>query len=398
VRYVDTGSRDPNQALGTWLSDVLLAKSPVAAIRVQSGFFGSAALAYFEPALLDLTAKDGHTRFLVGSNEGQMPRAAVENLLTVAGPARGNMALAVVSFKTGFFHPKVFHFERADGSVTAYVGSANLTPSGVRSQHVEAGIILDTRDGDSQDVLASIASAVDAWFTEPRGGYYPVASAADLDALTEAGVLGVPAPKRPARNLKPATGGQQKGQGGHPLLPLVAMPAIQTSLPPKPPAEEEAAKAGTTEPDVPPTTSLPSTVNSVAHWSKTLSASDAQRRAGHQSNLIALTQGDYRHQIDHTVYFREELFGAEQWRFETTTSKEPIEVAHVTMRTTIGGEDHGPMTFRITHATHRESGTNSPTTEVHLEPVAPVFAQTDMTGKKAAIERYEDGTYSLTIG
>jgi hypothetical protein len=45
----------------------------------------------------------------------------------------------VLHFRAGFFHPKVFHFERADGSATAYVGSAN--PHWLRSHflHVEAG-------------------------------------------------------------------------------------------------------------------------------------------------------------------------------------------------------------------------------------------------------------------
>lgn len=397
VRYVDTGSRDPKQALGTWLSDVLLAEHPVAAIRVQTGFFGSAALGYFDAALQDLAAVDGHTRLLVGSNEGQMPRAAVENLLAVAGPPRAHLGLGVVSFQTGFFHPKVFHFERADGSITAYAGSANLTPSGVRSQHVEAGIILDTKEGDPQDVLASIAKAVDDWFTETRGGFYPVGSAADLDPLVDAGVLGVPSPVRSTRKIKPATGGLQKAQAGHPLLPLVAMPAIKTPLPPKPPPEEEAAKAGTTEPEVPPTQPPAPNANRVAHWSKTLSVSDAQRRAGHQSNLIALTQGDYRGKIDQTTYFRYNLLGTERWSFETTTSKAPIEVANVPIRTVVDGLDQGPLMFRITHATHRESGTNSPTTELHLEPIGPLFAQNDMTGRKAEIEGYDDGSYSLTI-
>jgi len=176
------------------------------------------------------------------------------------------------------------------------------------------------------------------------------------------------------------------------------MPAVQRLSSRKPPAALVVAEAGPTASEEPPTpTSAPSSAKSVAHWSKKLSRSDAQRRAGHQSNLIALTQGDYRSRIDQTSFFREDLFGSEAWTSETTTSREPIEVTYAPIRTRIDGVDHGVLTFRITHAIHRESGTNSPTTELHLEPIAALFALSDMTGKTARIERYDDGSYSLTI-
>jgi hypothetical protein len=398
VRYIDTGSRDPNQALGTWLGDELLDGEKIAELRVQTGFFGARALGYFESALETLAASDGHTCLLIGSNDGLTPRAAIQDLLAVAGLPRPNLRIGVLSFLTGFFHPKVFHIVRTDGSIAAYVGSANLTPAGVSAQHVEAGIILDSRDGDSGSVLVSIAKTVDDWFKETRGGLYPVAGSTDLDALVAAGVLDVPTPPRPRRTIKPAAGGASDVRLGRPLIPLVAIPELQTPLETKSPAVQVAADTGTTEPEgamsSPPT---PPSVSSVAHWSKTLSPSDAQRRAGHQSKLIALTQGHYRRRIDHTSYFRDELFGSETWKYETTTSREPLEVAYVPMRTTIDGTDHGTLTFRITHAIHRESGTNSPTTEVHLEPIASLFVKSDMTNKEVEIERYEDGSYTFTI-
>ena len=55
-----------------------------------------------------------------------------------------------------------------DGSEAAYVGSANLTPPGL-SLHVEAGILLDSNDGDPASILREIATAIDAWFTGSRG-------------------------------------------------------------------------------------------------------------------------------------------------------------------------------------------------------------------------------------
>jgi hypothetical protein len=400
MRYVDTGSRDPDQALGTWLGEVIFSSSiEVTALRIQTGFFGSGVLGYFEDLLDDLAVADLPTRFLIGSNDGQTPKGAIDDLLAVAGTPRTNLGIGVVSFVAGYFHSKVVHFEREDGSAAAYVGSANLTPSGVGSLHVEAGMILDTASGDAEAVLDGIAVAVDDWFTQRPDGFYPVATPADLDELMQAKILGSPAPAKPKRKVEAVKGENGQARAGHALRRLVALPAIKTQLPDKPPVAKAAATAGTTEPQIPqePSPTVQTPANSVAKWSKTLSTSDAQRRAGHQSKLVALTQGHYRNQIDHTVYFRNELFGRETWVEEVTTSKEPLEVAYVPIRTVIEGFDYGTLTFRITHASHRESGTNSPTTEIHLEPIATLFAQQDMTGTKCEIERYSDGSYSLTI-
>lgn len=124
---------------------------------------------------------------------------------------------------------------------------------------------------------------------------------------------------------------------------------------------------------------------------------DAQRRAGNQSGALALTQGDYRHKIDQTRYFRHDLFGLEQWQVEKTPGRKPVDATYVSMRVTVDGVDHGNLVFRVSHAAHRESATNSPTTYLHLEPLLALFSRTDMTNKKVEIERYQGNTYALTI-
>lgn len=400
MRYVDTGSRDPKHALGSWLGDVLLGPAPVVALRLQTGFFGSDALGYFEDALKALAQSDGHTRILVGSNDGQTPRAAIADLLKIAGQPRSGLGIGVVSFQSGFFHPKVFHFQRADGSSTAYVGSANLTRSGATSLHVEAGIILDTEQGDPQSVLGSIADAVDDWFTEGRPGLYEVNGESDLDPLVVAGVLGVPSPARTKRAVKPAKGSGTTTQPGHSLKPLVAAPGIQTPLP-KPAGTPAPSPSGDDEPTMTPATTAQGTAVShgdvVEQWSKDISRSDAQRRAGHQSAALALTQGHYRHLIDQTTYFRTAMFGDETWETEKSPGRKPVDATYVPMRVNVDGVDHGELEFRIAHAPHRESKTNSPTTYIHLEPLLPLFTQTDMTGKTVEVERFEDGSYALSI-
>ena len=380
----------------------------VSALRVQTGFFGSNALGYFESTLQQLSQNDGHTRVLIGSNDGLTPRAAIADLLKIAGQPRAGLAIGVVSFQSGFFHPKVFHFERADGSATAYVGSANLTRSGATSLHVEAGIILDTALGDPQDVLESIADAVDAWFIQSRSGLYPVRTDADLDPLVAADVLGMPAPPQPARQVKAAQGSGAHPQTGYSLKPLVAMPAIQTPLAPTPQRTHAPSPTGQAAPSTTPiispsaTPSSPATTpaptGAVKHWGKTLSDSDAQRkRQGNQRGAITLVQGDYRGQIDQTVYFRDDLFVQETWTPGTANTGQPIEMAMVPMHVTIDGTYHGVMDLRVTNASNRESAQNNYTAELHVEPVTPLFRQTNMSGKQLDIVLDANGDYWLTI-
>jgi hypothetical protein len=396
MQYVDTGSRDPTHALGTWLAEVMMGTNAVAAMRLQTGFFGAGALGYFESAFSALHDVDGHTRLLVGSNDGETPRAAVEDLLAIVGSPRAGLKLGVVSFQTGFFHTKVFHFLRNDGSATAYVGSANLTSAGVRSQHVEAGIILDTKAGDPPAVLTSIADAVDAWFDETRPGLYPVAFSADLDALVETRVIGVTPPPRPLRTMKSASGAQGTNVPGFSLFPLVVLPPIQMALPGHPASPGSSASAA----PAPQPSKIPASKTSpkVGHWSKKLPASDAQRKqTGNQSGVVAFTQGNYRGEIDQTTYFRQDLFGEAQWTATLTMTGLPMEVATVPMHVIIDGVNHGALQFKISHALNREHNQNNYTTTLHLDPITPLFSQTDMTGKILDVERYADGSYSLTI-
>ncbi|HMV69092.1 MAG TPA: hypothetical protein PKA64_19755, partial [Myxococcota bacterium] len=54
---------------------------------------------------------------------------------------------------------------------------------------MEAGVLLDTRDGDNNDELARIAEAIDRWFEERPPGFFPVADSAAVDSLVSLGVL-----------------------------------------------------------------------------------------------------------------------------------------------------------------------------------------------------------------
>ncbi|MBM9467467.1 phospholipase D family protein [Nakamurella leprariae] len=401
MRYIDSGSRNPQDALGTWLGSELIGVAPLTALRVQTGFFGSQMLGYFEDALTALRRTDGHTRLLIGSNDGQTRRSAVADLLAVVGHPRDGLRVGVVSFQSGFFHPKVFHIQRFDGSSTAYVGSANLTVPGTTSLHVEAGVILDDRKGDPTDVLESISAAIDVWFSTKRPGLYDVVDDADLDALVEARVLGVVPPPRPPRTVRPVESDGTGTTPSHSLKPLVAAPPVRHSL-----AQTAALRAtqptnDTTAdtPAIPPVTPAPpSKLAAAKHWGKKLSDSDAQRKkTGNQRGAITLVQGDYKGEIDQTTYFRNDLFGQQTWVPTSARTGQPIEVATVPMNVTIDGVYHGILDFEVTNGSSRQAGQNNYTAELHIEPIGSILRQTNIARKHLDITLDNDGTFWLTI-
>jgi NgoFVII restriction endonuclease len=160
MRYLDTGSRDATQAVGAWLQNELT--PDVIEVRWQSGFFAADGLGVFAPTLRRLASDDRTVKALIGSNDGETPRDHVLQLMKLLGVPRSRAELGVVSYSGGaYFHPKVYHLRRTDGSQGAYVGSANLTASGIASLHIEAGVVLDTRDDDPTEVLDQVATAID---------------------------------------------------------------------------------------------------------------------------------------------------------------------------------------------------------------------------------------------
>lgn len=232
MEYVDSGSRDAGQALGAWLERVLLDNpGAIAAVRWQSGFFTRDALGYFAEAFKRLRRKNGAVRLLIGSNQGSTTRVDLEALLQLVGEPRENLNVGVVSNQEAFFHPKTVHVARADGSEAAYVGSANLTGSGVASLHVEAGVILDTRSGDDPSILRDIAAGVDAWFVEGRDGLHVIRRRHDLEDLERLGIIGQRTPARPPsrrRGVSDRTGSEPQLR---PLVRLPPLPGLDTAGP-----------------------------------------------------------------------------------------------------------------------------------------------------------------------
>ncbi|WP_405283435.1 phospholipase D family protein [Gaopeijia maritima] len=250
VQYIDSGGRDPESSVGSWL---IRESGGIAAVRIQSGFFSHAALAFLKSDLDRLSRDDGIARFLLGSNDGQTLAADVHVAAVALGLPRANAALGIVRFRNGtFFHPKVIHLIRTDGTQCAYVGSANYTEPGIRGIHVEAGVILDQRDGVAAGVLAEIARSIDSWFAGGRLGYHAVDDVASIPPLVERGIIALEVSRQTPRSPN-VPQGAEPAPSYPSLAPLVAAPEVDFgTLMPDPEPDDTSDEGGAEPPETDP--------------------------------------------------------------------------------------------------------------------------------------------------
>jgi|SRR5579862_12730 len=396
MRYIDTGSRDPKHALGFWLDEHIYRDPNVRELRWQTAFFDAACLPFFEPVMARLHASDGVLNVLVGSNDGITSQADIETLLLAAGPPRKARRIGIVSFSSGYYHPKTVHIVRADGSTAAYVGSANLTKNGTCS-HIEAGLLVDTRESDDPTVISEIAASIDRWFAESREGLTVVQTAADLQLLTDSGVLNVPRPPRaqpqPRERLRRSATAHRARLGTLIEIPeaRTRVPAVIRASPPVPTPPSRSRAASPTPPAAQPAPAVPD-----ERWWKRLTVSDAQRKAtGNQRGSITLTQGA--RSINAQRYFRYDLFEAAQWRRGHARTGVEREIALIPFRVNLLGDDRGILNFEVSYAPNREASQANYTSLLHLGPLSGFFHTNNMTGNWLELARLIDGTYTLSI-
>ena len=188
MRYIDNGQGDPrDEAVFAWLRDALT--PDVVGIRWQSGFFEAGVLGSLASTLAQLAAENLDAMVLIGSNDCETGVSAVRKLVDLLGLPRSGGKLGIVSYADGFYHPKTIHICYGDGREVAYVGSANLTSRGINGLNVEAGIVLDTDQGDAEEVLTAVKEAVADWFESTPEGLYVIDGHGDIDDLERRGIL-----------------------------------------------------------------------------------------------------------------------------------------------------------------------------------------------------------------
>jgi hypothetical protein len=199
--YIDSGSGQAGQDVGHWLDANVVAG--IQEFRCQFGYFRYSAIQPFADVIRDLAAAGGQVHFVLGSNFGSLIAADAQRLLRVAAGAHAS--LSIVAFADAEFHPNTVHIVRGDGSITAVVGSSNLTVRGL-GQNVEAGVIFDSHAPDPADQLERIRTAIDWWrevasnaaaYPQVAPAVFPITTDDDLRQLAERGIINLPKSKRP---------------------------------------------------------------------------------------------------------------------------------------------------------------------------------------------------------
>lgn len=222
MRYIDSRIRDANQTVAKWMNEAVAAG--IDEVRCQTGYYTFEGSSLLLPALKKCAENNGVSRFVIGSNRGATLADHVRMLKDALVLPREHAAIGIAAFDTSLFHPKVYHFKFANGRQSAYIGSSNLTGPGLSGLNIEAGIILDTDDGDNDEVLAGIAQQIDQWLTGQQPGISLVSSQQDIDELTTSGILALQRIVLPADPGEGAEGAAVRGERnltGARLKPLV---------------------------------------------------------------------------------------------------------------------------------------------------------------------------------
>jgi len=403
--YIDTASGQPEDSLGAWFEENLL--DTARTFLAQSAWLSYGTLEPFAHEVERLIDQDARIALVVGSNGGSLTKLDLDRLWALISPG-AQSRLAVVRYRNAVFHPKVFYVEREDGSRTAVVGSANLTPGGTE-RNIEAGVILDTHEGDSDVAFDKIADAVSAWFDRDEDGVFPIANQAAIDALADDGVIDVAQPKKEIEPEQPAgKEDEEDGAGRRPAKlgihkrfwkpPRKQVPPTPTEPEMAVANEQDEGEDGTvggttTAPPAPAAPGIPE-----ERWGKLLKGTDAQQPPQQGTNptgKLRLTKSQF--DIDHKTFFREDFFGDETWETEVR-GNQTYEVAMVEFDVIIDGVNKGTHSLMVDHAPHRVAGQNNVPTVLAWGPeLGRDLGQNSKVGEWVTVERFDGPRYVLTI-
>ena len=155
----------------------------------------------------------------------------------------------------------------------------------------------------------------------------------------------------------------------------------------------------TVQPDASPHSTIdPLPLVPVRRWFKQMSAADAQRPLGQNTNPtghLTLVQGGY--PIQHASWFRDDLFSGADWTTFNAPSDQR-ERAAITFRMRIAGVDRGEIVLEVTHTPSFESHQGNRTTVVHWgTTMGNHLRQHDYTNYYITIERAESGEFLMVI-
>jgi hypothetical protein len=117
---------------------------------------------------------------------------------------------------------------------------------------------------------------------------------------------------------------------------------------------------------------------------KALPASDVQRQPGNPTGGVRLTQAGWEvkgKRIDQTTYFKDEVFGKQEWHLVAYRQAQPQSDTHVLFSVEILGHDYGIHTLRVSHKPSGEAGQGNYTTMLHWGELAETIHNLDLVAR-----------------
>lgn len=106
---------------------------------------------------------------------------------------------------------------------------------------------------------------------------------------------------------------------------------------------------------------------------------------------MLFTKGAMKH-IDQRHYFRDNVFNALNWHYDTANSKKHMERAEAQFRLIIRDVDYGVFTLRLSHNTRTDAKAfkqNNSMTQLHWGQVRSLVAHMDLLDRTIYLYRYE---------
>lgn len=403
-------------------------------LRIVVAWAKRSGLRHLVPDMRAHRLAGGRIEAIVGISEGGATRQGLEILLQETDEA------FVFFDRARTFHPKVF-LAAGSGRSKIIVGSHNLTRGGLFWNY-EASFVAEldhtltadkTAHDDVLDYFTSLKSdggscvkldstSLAAMLADPRyrigdedqsrqshGAPTQDPDDSDTDDLPGAqtlpqsaeGVFSISTlPKQPAPAAPtPATpsGAASTAAGGASTGPVVGTPASGTGG-----LTQPAPAGGATAPMSPTSTSLaPGAAGGAAvvrRWFKEMDRSAAQQPANPNTNPTGnLRLSAEGFNIDHTTYFRNQMFGSATWT--SRPAKPTFEDATVSVDVVINGAPQGNQALRVSHSEDRISNQGNVATVLHWGPVLSAFLRSNnLVGSWLTLEALAGGGYRLTIG
>lgn len=353
-------------------------------LRIATAWAKQSGLMRIEDHLRSFRGRGGRVTCVVGISEGGATRQGLHLTHKICDKSY------VLHDARRTFHPKVYFFT-GPNDWSLLIGSNNLTAGGVFWNY-EAALEASGSYGEPQD--ANLAQQIEDWFDTLLNDT-EICKPLDLDIIKQL----IESPqyrigdeiRMRSRHASRSTaqtdslfGRSHKGKKGDPYGSAKEVSG---------PGVKEANLAEFEDEPVQPSETL------VHSWFKKMSASDAQHPRGDKSKATGnLKLAQANHPIDQKSYFRQSFFSYLEWNIAKETPRGAQEKAQVTFEVLVGTEVMGTYVLVVDHADYRIAGQGNVPTWLHWgESLGTYLKSHDHTGDYITLEKFEDGSYRLTI-